>query len=119
MKRKTIRKRIADKNRSAKTAKKRRPKKLSHKESIEIVKRAINSFQQGHLAGTTIALRHVFPSYKDRQLFRQNVSRIVVSRGFKIDLNKIPIQPHHTFHQISRALTISALPGDSTTLDPT
>jgi hypothetical protein len=93
-------------------------KRLSYQEIAEIISRAIKSQPQEFSFGKEVLLGHVLPSTEARKLFRKNVHRLIGSRGFIIKQKKIPITPNLTLHRITRALTISALPGDPTTSDP-
>jgi hypothetical protein len=111
-------KKISGKNKSGKTLRKSSADRLTYDEIEEIISLASNSLPLEVPVGEGVTLGCVFPAFKHRQIFRRNVYRIVGSRGFKIQLNKIPIEPHFTFNRISRAVSILAVPGDTTTSYP-
>jgi len=100
------------------TVKKRRHKKLNYKKSAKIVSHAVKSRLPEQRIALSLKLGHVFPTLKGRRLFRKTVQNVTCTFGFKVDLQKIPIEPHNTFQQVTRALTLCALPGDPTVKPP-
>jgi hypothetical protein len=93
-------------------------KKLEPHASIEIVRKALGSVRPSGELKPDDTLGQLMPRVEERNEFRGIVQKLLKEENFHIESAAIPIFSHTRLDEITKALTMSALPGNPTTEKP-